>query len=363
MNYFKLSILLFLLSSCSILGEYRPDIPPVVDGDTLDTYTKKIVTLANGERVRFGDGSLLIKLPQFRDIEYAKKIASKFGDLCYSLGGRERLNFKNEAPLEYSETDLKNVFSISDQDIKKYGTKPLYNYSKSLYDKKPSVFEYSNIYPSSMTGILRGVLTAYRYNKIDNNEVYFEENFRNVRGYCLSGSSGKGAFKFAWFFSTVPIDNATYNRYLEMKRNKVRPEYYINKPLYSNDLWIFVESKASFFENEKEIIQNFYTAKKEEEEYEKKYKMYLENETKEKIRLAKIRKQQLIAEKERRQKQLIINRKRVKRFRSNLHSGDESNCGLVIEVREKIALVQTFKGQRWIKRSSLTPVGISSCYL
>ena len=51
-----------------------------------------------------------------------------------------------------------------------------------------------------------------------------------------------------------------------------------------------------------------------------------------------------------------------KRFRTALKTGDDSNCGLVIEVRSPIAKIQTQTGERWLKVERLQPAGGEPCY-
>lgn len=52
---------------------------------------------------------------------------------------------------------------------------------------------------------------------------------------------------------------------------------------------------------------------------------------------------------------------RVAAFRKSLQTGDESNCGLVIEVKRPIAKIQTASGERWLKVEQLYPHGSQSC--
>lgn len=48
-------------------------------------------------------------------------------------------------------------------------------------------------------------------------------------------------------------------------------------------------------------------------------------------------------------------------FRRKLRSGDDSHCGLVIERKGNIALVETIIGQKWLKISQLHQPGARSC--
>lgn len=48
-------------------------------------------------------------------------------------------------------------------------------------------------------------------------------------------------------------------------------------------------------------------------------------------------------------------------WRKTLKTGDESNCGLVIEVKRPIAKIQTASGERWLKVGQLYPHGTQVC--
>lgn len=50
-------------------------------------------------------------------------------------------------------------------------------------------------------------------------------------------------------------------------------------------------------------------------------------------------------------------------FRKGIKTGDESNCGLVIEVKQPIAKIQTASGERWFKVEQLYPQGVQTCGL
>jgi hypothetical protein len=51
----------------------------------------------------------------------------------------------------------------------------------------------------------------------------------------------------------------------------------------------------------------------------------------------------------------------VEAFRANLSEGDDSHCGLVIEVKSKVVKVQTVSGVHWLKRKQLYPAGSKPC--
>ncbi len=48
-------------------------------------------------------------------------------------------------------------------------------------------------------------------------------------------------------------------------------------------------------------------------------------------------------------------------WQKTLKTGDESNCGLVIEVKRPIAKIQTASGERWLKVEQLYPHGTQAC--
>jgi ribosomal protein L29 len=53
---------------------------------------------------------------------------------------------------------------------------------------------------------------------------------------------------------------------------------------------------------------------------------------------------------------------RLPAFRASLKIGDDTNCGLVVEVRRPIAKIQTPTGERWLKIDRLQGVGGELCY-
>ena len=48
-------------------------------------------------------------------------------------------------------------------------------------------------------------------------------------------------------------------------------------------------------------------------------------------------------------------------FRKIIKSGDDSHCGLVIEVKKPIVKVQTMAGEKWLKLTQIYPAGGASC--
>ncbi len=51
----------------------------------------------------------------------------------------------------------------------------------------------------------------------------------------------------------------------------------------------------------------------------------------------------------------------IKKFRSELKSGDRSNCGLVVDVKRPIVNVQSMNGLVWLKIDEIYPVGLVGC--
>ncbi|MES1183119.1 MAG: hypothetical protein ABUL60_04855 [Myxococcales bacterium] len=51
----------------------------------------------------------------------------------------------------------------------------------------------------------------------------------------------------------------------------------------------------------------------------------------------------------------------LQQFRRSLKVGSESHCGLVVEVRQPIAKIQTMIGERWLKTAQLYPKGAQDC--
>jgi len=53
--------------------------------------------------------------------------------------------------------------------------------------------------------------------------------------------------------------------------------------------------------------------------------------------------------------------KRAEIFRTTVSEGDDSHCGLVIEVKDKVIKVQTAVGEYWLKRNQLYPPDTKPC--
>lgn len=53
--------------------------------------------------------------------------------------------------------------------------------------------------------------------------------------------------------------------------------------------------------------------------------------------------------------------KLAKLFRKNISIGDDSHCGLVIEVKKPIVKIQTVSGEKWFKIKQLYPKGARPC--
>jgi len=48
-------------------------------------------------------------------------------------------------------------------------------------------------------------------------------------------------------------------------------------------------------------------------------------------------------------------------FRQNLSAGDDSQCGLVVEVSDKLARIETMIGLKYLKRADALPKGLAEC--
>lgn len=49
------------------------------------------------------------------------------------------------------------------------------------------------------------------------------------------------------------------------------------------------------------------------------------------------------------------------KFRTTIKAGDDTHCGLVIEVKKPIVKIQTSIGERWLKINQVFPAGIAEC--
>jgi hypothetical protein len=52
---------------------------------------------------------------------------------------------------------------------------------------------------------------------------------------------------------------------------------------------------------------------------------------------------------------------KVLNYREKLSSGNDSHCGLVVDVKDNVVLVQSMVGSVWIKRSEIYPAGAADC--
>ena len=83
-------------------------------------------------------------------------------------------------------------------------------------------------------------------------------------------------------------------------------------------------------------------------------------------RAAKVerREQAKKANKERVKAEEIKTREAEVRFRSTMKAGDETNCGLVIEVKGEIVQIQTSRSTKWVRKEELSPQHLrQTCYV
>lgn len=62
-----------------------------------------------------------------------------------------------------------------------------------------------------------------------------------------------------------------------------------------------------------------------------------------------------------RQQQENLLKKKISSYRQRLASGDDSNCGLVVEVKENVVQIQSMEGAVWIKRDQIYPSDTANC--
>lgn len=67
------------------------------------------------------------------------------------------------------------------------------------------------------------------------------------------------------------------------------------------------------------------------------------------------------AEQEVRRNEMLALKSEITTYRENLKSGDDSHCGLVIEVKETVVMIQTMVGQSWIKVNEIYPPNVAGC--
>lgn len=77
--------------------------------------------------------------------------------------------------------------------------------------------------------------------------------------------------------------------------------------------------------------------------------------------------QELLAQKRAEQKRLYEEQQRqkfianVKSYRNSLSEGQDSHCGLIVEVKDKVVRVETMVGLKFFKREQLYPAGVAGC--
>jgi len=71
--------------------------------------------------------------------------------------------------------------------------------------------------------------------------------------------------------------------------------------------------------------------------------------------------QQVVAQEEQKEKSHKALAKATARFRESLVIGNDTHCGLVVEVKKPIAKVQTLVGERWFKIAQLYPKDTHHC--
>lgn len=103
-----------------------------------------------------------------------------------------------------------------------------------------------------------------------------------------------------------------------------------------------------------------YLANKQIEE-----KQQAEREEKERHLAAERRERALEKERQEKLAQAELEKHKLKAaelFRQQAQPGDESHCGLIIEMKRPIAKVQLAQGEVWMKVSQLYPVGEATCH-
>ena len=77
--------------------------------------------------------------------------------------------------------------------------------------------------------------------------------------------------------------------------------------------------------------------------------------------------QQVLAQKRAEQRRLYDQQQRqkfianIKSYRNSLSEGQDSHCGLIVEVKDKIVRVETMVGLKFFKKDQMYPAGVANC--
>tara|TARA_Y100001956_G_C4121878_1_gene187889 strand:- start:343 stop:1785 length:1443 start_codon:yes stop_codon:yes gene_type:complete len=127
-----------------------------------------------------------------------------------------------------------------------------------------------------------------------------------------------------------------------------------------NDSFLTKAKSAQFLVDYQYII-NVYGPHKDKL-HSKKYleianKKIAEYKKEQKLLAQKRAEQQRLYEKQQRQK-FIAN---IKSYRNSLSEGQDSHCGLIVEVRDKVVRVETMVGLKFFKKDQMYPAGVANC--
>ncbi|WP_420590335.1 cell envelope integrity protein TolA [Bacterioplanoides sp.] len=347
--YKSLAILLLILTSaCSSLsGKSTPDL---TDNDSIDSFSDRLITVSSGSKNKLWEGNIVgayyLRLPGYGSDAQVEAIKNKFQELCHANQGNV-FDLDAESPVAtYSESELINDYDISVNDIKEFGNeiKYLSSYEMKGY-KKPAFGDMKISYIPGFFAQYSRVHKLIGSGQMAPRRPYWED----LSGYCANIKKRNASLIFSWSFLTNQLE-------------------YDGK----GDLFIAIRNQASLHQREKKDVQKFFSAKKQEKIDIARYEIQLREEKK-----AELKREKQLAEKKRveyarqenerkrlarvKAEALAAKRKRAIAFREQLQEGDESHCGLVVEVKSKVVMVQSVIGQVWIKRNEIYPDGEARC--
>lgn len=335
--------LVYILSSCSTVNTVEEnDIPNSQGYEDVNAYADTLIAQFNAHKEPLGlypdANDYTITLKNGND-DKVQSLLSSFTFLCERSNGSIYFDGDEWAdPITFSPEYLLKEFKISQEDMNKYGAVIKEASWTILNIDKPPTFDYRHLDPRALAAFHRTDINVSKHNGFYDGMLPARRAWKKKSAICATLKKDSNQYYFSWRFGVSPQrTDKTY------------------------DLYVTIRNSKSLKTTEKVYIEGYFLSKAEDE---KKVATWYENK---KRRLAEQQKEQ--DKKIRAQKKLDeIRRKKLKeylqktvRFREALTEGDETHCGLVIDVKPKIANIQKVTGPYWIKKDKLYPKGLVKC--
>jgi hypothetical protein len=345
-----------------LFSKPKPYIPEREAGQGVDAYVLSLIQKFDGEKRPLwkdtNNPDYVALLPNLdKDVTHITSIVSIFNTICTESGGKIYLagNFiddlNTQPTLKYSEEYLTKSMGISSENIKKFGIDiqfaTSYGYDDVDRHIKPYFSDFKVVFVPRFDNQENARARVYPTGSWS---VKSWDKLRELAGVCASVSEDKNTFYFSWLFEANKIGafvSIRTGESLKSSEDSIIRQYYKD---HINEIASIEEMRLK---REAETKKN--EARYQEEE--KRYKIELDEQVKQ------------YAENVVRQKRIHANEQKAKKeqqkhligFRKNLKSGDDSHCGLIIDVKANIVLVQTMSGQLWIKKQDVYPPNQEQC--